>query len=395
MGKPLSTMFRGLEADLDAAAMKIHPEVYFSMIGFISIISIIVPALLLTMLFTFSALYGIIIFPLNFLAEAPITLRILGLLSIIMTPLFVIFIGSVVPKLSASNRSSKLKNEIPYASMYMSVMTSGGLSPYQSLIRMTDVNLLPTIQQEMMRLQSLVLSSGSDPISAMEKAVKVLDVREYKRLLLGYATTVRRGGDVLHYLYTQTEGMFQNLSVRTKAMGEHLSIIMEANIIVSILGVLGLIMIFVVSLSLPAAGMTITIPQFYLFSFAVLPMISILFIYAGDAVQISQPMANWKPYLYALLGLPLGIFIVSQTTLPSLFDFKPVLPQLLDIIRYFTELVKLGEGTDAAMGLALGLLSISIAGGCRRLVLRWTGQEGLGGSDSLHKGHSGDEEDRS
>jgi flagellar protein FlaJ len=110
-----------------------------------------------------------------------------------------------MPKLAASNRISNLKNEIPYASMYMSVMTSGGLTPYQSLLRMTQIELLPNMQEEMKRLRSLVISSGADPISGMEQAVKVVNVRDYKTLLLGYVLTVRRGGDILHYLYNQTD----------------------------------------------------------------------------------------------------------------------------------------------------------------------------------------------
>jgi len=355
-------MFSKLESDLNAASMGIHPEVYLSIVGFIFILAIIIPASILSALAAYSAATGIVVFPLNLLFNASTNTRIVVLLSMTMTPFLIFVFGAIFPKFVASNRTSKLKIEIPYASMYMSVMTSGGLSPYQSLLRMTEIDLLPTLQQEMKRLQTLVLSSGSDPISAMEQAVKVINIKEYKNLLLGYASIVRRGGDIQHYLFNQTESMFEGLSIRIRALGEHLGIIMEANIIVSILGVLGLVMIFVVSLSLPAAGMSITIPQFYLFSFAILPMISIAFIYAGDAIQISEPASNWKSYMYALAGAPLGLFLISQITLPSLFEFKPLFPPLLEATRYLTKIFKLGEGTDAALGLALALLSVSLPG---------------------------------
>jgi len=362
MSRPLSKMFRNLESNLDAAAMGVHPEIYLSVIGFISLLSVVIPAGFLAVLAAYSVLSGVLVFPLNLLYSAPANTRLAAILSIAMTPFLVILFGITFPKIVASNRTSKLKTEIPYASMYMSVMTSGGLSPYQSLIRMTEIDLLPTLQEEMKRLQKLVLSSGSDPISAMEQAVRVINIKEYKRLLLGYASTVRRSGDILHYLYNQTESMFEALSIRIRANGEHLSMIMEANIIVSILGVLGLVMIFVVSLSLPAAGMNITIPQFYLFSYAILPMISIVFIYAGDTIQISQPISNWKTYVPALAGIPVGLFIASQTTIPSLFEFEPLLPQLLGALQYIVKLVNLGEGAEPALGLALTLLSVSIPG---------------------------------
>jgi flagellar protein FlaJ len=246
--------------------------------------------------------------------------------------------------------------------MYMSVMTSGGLTPYRSLLRMTRIDLLPTLQEEMKRLQSLVISSGADPISGMERAVKVINIKEYKTLLLGYASTVRRGGDILHYLYNQTDQMFERLAIRTRSMGEHLSMIMETNIIVSILGVLGLIMIFVVSLSLPAAGMNISIPQFYLFSFGVLPTISVAFLYAGDMIQINKPLFNWKVYLYPFAFIPLAVIILSQSTIPVLFNFDPFIPQFLEFLTFITNKLNLGEGTEGALGLSIALICISIPG---------------------------------
>jgi flagellar protein FlaJ len=156
--------------------------------------------------------------------------------------------------------------------------------------------------------------------------------------------------------------MFERLAIRIKSMGEHLSILMETNIIISILGVLGLIMIFVVSLSLPAAGMTITVSQFYMFSFAILPLISLMFIYAADMLQISKPQSNWKVYLYPIVFIPLGLVFLTQITLPLLFDFEPIFPKILKDITSFTKFAGFAEGTEACLGLALALLSISIPG---------------------------------
>ena len=362
MSRPLGRIFRHLESDLDAASMNIHPEVYLSIIGFASILSLIIPATILMVSVAIGGFIGFTVFPTNLLMNAPMSVRIISIACIMLTPFITIFIGGIVPKVAASNRTSKLKNEIPYASMYMSVMTSGGLSPYNSLIRMTDIDLLPTLQQEMRRLEVLVLSSGSDPISGMERAAKVINLKEYKGLLLGYASTVRRGGDVLHYLYNQTDSMFEGLSIRIKTMGEHFGMLMESNIIISILGALGLIMIFVVSLALPVAGMKFSVIQFYLFSFVLLPIISIFFIYIGDTMQIGSPTSSWKAYKYALLGLPLGVYIILETTVSSLFDIKLLFPSILNSLRYLVKVLNLGDGTEAGLGLALGLLSISVPG---------------------------------
>jgi len=200
----------------------------------------------------------------------------------------VILIGVALPSMSASSRISGLKIEIPYASMYVSVMTSGGLSPYMSLLRLRDNDLLPNMQKEVFRIQGIAVSTGVDPLTAMEKAAKVVNLSDYKELLLGYASSVRTGGDTLHYLFNQTENMFKGLSSKIKALGETMGAIMEAYTIVGILGVLGLFLIFIVGISLPSAGVGISPGEFFLFAYILLPAMSLAFIYIGSGVWISR-----------------------------------------------------------------------------------------------------------
>jgi len=126
LGNGLARVFKGAEKDLDAAYMKVHPEVYFSVVGFTAFVALTIPVALAIIWFlglwpslSFLPGDGSIIIPLSALI-----------------PVVVIIFGVVTPKTAASNRISGLKTEIPYASMYISVMASGGLSPYESLLRM-------------------------------------------------------------------------------------------------------------------------------------------------------------------------------------------------------------------------------------------------------------------
>ena len=193
------------------------------------------------------------------------------LLPIIVIPMLVFLLGIAYPKTSASNRISGLKIEIPYASMYISTMTSGGLSPYESILRIRNMDLLPIMKEEVGRIDIIVKSQGLDPIKAMEKAAKVVDMKDYKELLLGYASTVRTGGDTLHYLFNQTESMFKGLSTKIKNLGENMGMLMEAYTIIGILGVLGIFLIFVVGMALPGTGVSISASQFFLWLLYQLP----------------------------------------------------------------------------------------------------------------------------
>ncbi|MCW3988747.1 MAG: type II secretion system F family protein [Candidatus Bathyarchaeota archaeon] len=352
LGRGLFTIIPGFEKDLDSAYMKIHPEVYLSILGFVSLVSVFA-----------SILVGILMFvglipSLSFLPSG-------GLLfspMILVIPLLVLVLGVLYPKTAASNRVAGLKIEIPYASMYISTMTSGGLSPYESILRLRNMDLLPNMRDEVGRIDIIVKSQGVDPVKAMEQAAKVIDLKDYKELLLGYASSVRTGGDTLHYLFNQTESMFRTMSTRIKTLGENMGMLMEAYTIIGILGVLGIFLIFVVGMALPGMGMDLSPAQFFLFSFIVLPMLSVVFIYFADASQISYPISNWKTYTVFALCLPVSALIGSQLTLPAFNDSFLVFPPLYNLILWLRDLLNLSEGTEAALGLAITLILIALPG---------------------------------
>ena len=255
---------------------------------------------------------------------------------------------------------SNLQIEIPYASMYISVMVSGGLSPFESFLRMRHMNLLPNMRDEVSRIQTIVMSTGLDPVTAMEQAAKAVHLKDYNELLLGYASSVRTGGDTLHYLFNQTHNMFRKLTTQVKAKGESAAMLMEAYTIIGILGVLGIFLVFVVGLSLPTAGVSISPYQFFLFSFVIMPFISIVFIYAGDSVQFNYPISNWKPY-YVFIGMvPIGVVLASQFALPFFDDKYLFVPLLADLIVWIGNKLNFGVGTEPAIGVALTLILISI-----------------------------------
>ncbi len=348
LGRRFLKVYRGLEGNMEAANMKTHPEVYLSVISFITLLTSSIPLMFLLILPR--------IFPGLYIPYFPIRL------CLIFSPILVLVIGILIPSVLASNRVSSLKVEIPYASMYMSVMARGGLSPYRSLLRIINMKLLPKLRDEIQRIQSLVLSSGLDPITAMEKAVKVIGLREYKELLLGYASALRTGGDVLHYLYNQTEAMFRNMATKIKTMGENMAILMEAYTIIGILGSLGLYMMFVVSFAIPDIGMTISPKIFYLFAFIILPLISIAFMYIGERIQINYPISHWKTYIVFLATLPFGIFLITQMVFPFLPNAPKVvvIPLLRDFVSSLQSKFGFMDGSKPALGLTISLIAISI-----------------------------------
>ncbi len=345
LGRVLSHTFN-VEKDLEVANMNVHPEVYFSILSFISLVSLAVPASFF-LAFLFLGVLGWIN-PLFWLILAS-------------PPLIVILAGVLAPKMAASNRISGLQIEVPYASMYLSVMVSGGLSPYACLLRLRHTDLLPKMREEIKRIQSLLLSSGSDPVSVIEKIVKNVGIKEYKDLFLGYASTIKTGGDVAHYIYTQTESMFRGFATRIKGVGEIIGTLMEGYMIVGVLGTLGLYMIFIISISAPMGGAGgFSQESFFMFAFIVIPIVSGVFMYLGDLFHIKYPSSNQKAYLVLAASAPPAIFLATQMFLPAFYHDCLIFPQLETLVRNLRSQLGFAEGCEAALGLAISLAVLSV-----------------------------------
>jgi len=351
-GKALASVFSNTEKDLEAACMRIHPEVYYSQVCIFALLTGAIPLIAFGLI-----AFGVIRIPID-LGISPIQLIPLSL----VTSIAVIILGVIKPQITTSSRLDGLKIEIPYASMYISVMASGGLSPFESFIRMKEMTLLPNMKDEIERIETIVMTTGADPVTSMEQAAKIINLKAYKELLLGYASSVRTGGDTLHYLYNQTQNMFRKLAIEVKAKGETAAMLMESYTIIGILGVLGIFLVFVVGMSLPAAGASISEEQFFLFSFVVMPMISGLFLFAGDMAQFSYPVSNWKPY-YVFFGMvPFGLLLATQIVLPFFSESWIRVQALYDFIVWIRIGLGFAEGTESAIGVTITLIFIAIPG---------------------------------
>jgi len=347
-GKVLLKLHGKIVDEIDAANMRVHPIAYLSRVFFATLLASTTSGVLIL-------LFALKIPPMALLAGILPTPLLFPVILVVI-PLVVLGLGLVYPGFKASSRVSGLKSEIPYASMYVSVMVSGGLNPYTALLRIKDVKLLPKLREEIGRIQALVLSHGMDPISAMERAAKVINLKEYKELLLGYASAVRTGGDVFHYLYQQTDGMFKKLATDIRAVGENLGLVMETYIIFAVLGALSYYMFFVISMSIGTnVGLSLSSESFFLFAFILLPFISGIFLFLADMAQTNYPSPYAKTYLILMGSIPIGAALLTVTVIPFFIDVPPLLKFAVPLITFTQTILGLPEGTEPAIGLAITL----------------------------------------
>jgi flagellar protein FlaJ len=321
-----------LEETLEVAGLKMYPDAYFSLIGFIFIVVLIalIPIIILT-----------------------------GLFPLLLTPLLVIPIGSIIPKIKAADRAAKLDIEVPFAGAYISVMATGGLSPYDSLKKLAHSELMPNLAKTVRDIEVEVEIKGLDPVTAMEKSAQHMPSKDYKDLLLGYASTLRTGGDVVHYLLMRTETMFSDLAVKVRAFGDRAAALMESYIAMSILVTLSLTIIYMVSIAFSSYWSGGFTPEtFMLYSYFLVPIMSIAFIYLADGQQIHEPVSEWGPYKVFAATSPIMILLVLLMFVPFAAPglSLPFAQPFADFIVWLRTAIGLERGYEAAVGMAIALL---------------------------------------
>ena len=258
---------------LEQAKIKIYPETYVSLMFFIALLTLPVSIMALVILYLYLFIPIIFFVPL---------------------PIYVMIGFMLIPMSRASERASNLEREMPFAATYVSVMASGGIAPYTSFKRLTEVELMPVMRDEAREIIKDVEIFGINPLTAIENAAKKNPLDIFKDFLSGYASTVIVGGDIRHFLERKAEDIFKTRAMRVKAAAERLGMLLETFIIVMVLMSLCFYILFSVE-SIFSAGIS-TYSGIILYTYLFTPLLSIMFIYLAHSMQPKSPVTEMRPY---------------------------------------------------------------------------------------------------
>jgi flagellar protein FlaJ len=276
---------------LQRARIKIYPETYVSLMLFMAVSTIPVSAISTVIIL----LYGFV--PVIFLIPLP----------------FYVMIGFfLVPMSRAGERAANLEREMPFASSYISVMASGGIAPYSSFKRLSEVDLLPAMKSEAREIIKDVEIFGIDPLTAIEQAAKRNPLDIFKDFLSGYASTVIIGGDIGHFLERKAEDIFKARALRVRAAAERLGMLLETFIIVNVMMSLCFYIMFSVENIGGGVGGGGSTSMIILYTYVLSPMLSMMFIYLAHSMQPKTPVTEMRPYkVFAISGvIGLVVFVL-------------------------------------------------------------------------------------
>jgi len=295
-----------LKNTLQIAGIKIHPLTYVSLMFFITLLCIPVTIVAIILLYVF---------------------RFLPLIFLVPLPAFVMIAFLIVPMSMAGSRATALERDMPFAATYVTVMATGGIPPYVSFKRLSEVELMPAMRKEAKEITKDVEVFGIDPLSAMEKAGRQNPLGTFRDFVGGYASTVIIGGDVVHFLETKAQDIFKARATKVKAAAERLGMLLETFIIVMVLMSLCFYILFSVDAIYSIGGGLQSTMLMYTYVFT--PMLSIVFIYLAHGMQPKTPVTDMRPYkvfaISIIASIPIlllltGFFGFIRTPFDSLID---------------------------------------------------------------------------
>lgn len=287
-----------------------------------------------------------------------------GFYWVLAAPLLMLLLGYAFPIIKAQDRASKLDMEAPFTAAYISVMSTGGLAPYTSIKRLKKCDLLPNTAKAAAQIELDAELRGMDPVASIEKTASHMPSKEFRDFLMGYVHTLRVGGDVVHYLQSKTEMMFRDLATKLKAYGERCAMLLESYIAITILSMLGIVIVYLVSIAFRAYMPTgFSQENFLMFAYLILPIISALFIYLADLSSFHEPVYETKPYKVYAASMPLLFLLFFAMVLPYMLPEIANLPFIKPFTDFLTAtrmLFGLEKGYEPAFGMTIALVAATI-----------------------------------
>lgn len=279
------------EDELKKAGMKIYPETYVSMMFFCALLTTPVTIIAIVLLYAFKWI------PLIFLVP---------------TPVYVMIVFMVTPSMKAGERARNLEREMPFAAAYITVMATGGISPYMSIKRLSQGDLMPAMRYEAREIMRDVEIFGIDPLTALEKSAETHPLDMYRDFISGYASTVITGGDIGHFLESKTHDIFKVRALRIKVAAERLGTLLESFVIVMVLMSLCFYILFSVE-AIYSTGISLY-SSMIMYTYIFAPMLSMVFIYLAHGMQPKTPLIDWRPYKFAALSSLVAAVVFTLMT---------------------------------------------------------------------------------
>lgn len=238
------------------------------------------PEYISMMLFSTGAVFIISLFLLGSILS--LTMGISGFilslaLSIILPALT--FLGLyLLPSVMMKQRASKIRDSLPFATMYMSTLAGTGTSTSELFRNLSKADEYGEISKEAEKIHSDIDTFGMDISQALQRAAERTPSEDFKDLMWGMNHALTSGGSLRAFLQERADTLMKDYERRIESFSDQLSLLVEMYITLVIVGSIVFTSMSAVMSSFTAmSGQAIVLMQISAI-FVGLPLISGMFI---------------------------------------------------------------------------------------------------------------------
>lgn len=229
---------------------------------------------------------------------------------------------SFIKKYEKKDKQKKLNNkidvELPFFITIVTLLATSGFGPYTIFLKIKEMELLPIVRNESLKILKKIDILGMDPLSVMAE-VKDNGPSNFGEFLSGYVGAIQSGGDVVNYLKTKMTSAFEIYESAQKGLVEKVKALVDTYMTMQIV-ILAVYIIITATTTggIGPAPLETDIDPLYLVIFMP-PVVSGLFIFLAKSVNRSkiQEIEIKKIIMFGIPGILASVAIIYLDLFPA------------------------------------------------------------------------------
>lgn len=228
------------------------------------------------------------------------------------------FLKNIEQKDKQRKIDKKIDAELPFFITIVALLATSGFGPYSIFIKIKDMELLPNVRKEAVKILKKIDMLGMDPLAVMTE-IKNKGQSNFGEFLSGYVSAIQSGGDVVNYLKTKMDSAFDLYENAQKGLVEKVKALVDTYMTMQIV----ILAVYVIITATTTGGMgtpplKTDVDPLYLV-IIMPPLVSGLFLFLAKSINKSKvkEMNLKKIIVFGIPGIIVTVAIIFLKLIPD------------------------------------------------------------------------------
>jgi archaeal flagellar protein FlaJ len=211
--------------------------------------------------------------------------------------------------------NKQIDSELPYFITIVMLFATSGFGPYSIFLKIKDMDLLPNIRKESIKILKKIDMLGMDPLTVMND-VKNKNSSHFGEFLSGYVSSIQSGGDLTSYLKSKMDSTFALYENIQKQLVEKVKALVEAYMTLQVVVLAVYIIITATTNDATVVQTNSGVDPLY-FVIIMSPIISVLFLFLTKSMNVTkiQEVDAKKVILFGAPAITISVILMYTNAL--------------------------------------------------------------------------------